>query len=252
MSSIDTVEYASNLFTPVWHNTVWIKDALDLYDGISGKHVKDLNRMNYGFFFGLVQRFTIESAVLGICRIYDKSNKDYKKHTIYEMVSHLEANKQYVPDLYKDNISFALLGFTENETSAFPFKLESSFVQDSFIGEVLKRMPTIETDPSLKRLVLNRNKALAHQEQVEDDLRELLKSFPSLEEMARLNDWAYGFCEFYVNCLIPNLSIVRRAASSRMAALNLIKKLLGKDFNDPSKSAMQNYSEREDFYASIE
>src|SRR5215469_6242075 len=48
----------------VWRNTHWVDNALGLYEGVS-KHADQVDK-NYGRFFGLVQRFSLYEAALGI------------------------------------------------------------------------------------------------------------------------------------------------------------------------------------------
>ena len=73
---------------PVWFNTFWVKNALGLYEGVS-KHADELN-VNYGHFFGVIQRISLDSAVLGICKLFDKGSPSYQKDTIPELFYYLK------------------------------------------------------------------------------------------------------------------------------------------------------------------
>jgi hypothetical protein len=109
-------------------------------------------------------------------------------------------------------------------------------------------MPTVERSPALAKLFAARNKVIAHQEQLDEALKEELKFLPSLEDMEKLAQWVRDFCKLLYCVLTPDTMLVDSVASARMAALNVAAKILGKDFDDPSKSPDQNYREREAFY----
>jgi hypothetical protein len=75
-----------------------------------------------------------------------------------------------------------------------------------------------------------------------------MQSLPSLEDMHMLNDWAKNFCHLMVKIFVQDTCLVPSVVSSRMATLNSIAKVLGKNFDDPIKSASENWAERERFY----
>src|SRR5262245_29547196 len=68
---------------PIWTNTYWIKNALDLCAGM-WKHHAEIPRQHHHF-FALVQEFALRSAVLDTCKLYDRSNRRFAKHTIPDL-----------------------------------------------------------------------------------------------------------------------------------------------------------------------
>jgi hypothetical protein len=75
----NTDEFQSILH-PVWYNTYWVREALELYEGVS-THTDELEK--YKYFFGLIQKISLEYAILVLCKLFDKSNTRYKKDTVY-------------------------------------------------------------------------------------------------------------------------------------------------------------------------
>ena len=92
-------------------------------------------------------------------------------------------------------------------------------------------MPACATNSTLEKLFLVRDKVIAHQEQLTDAVRGLVKYLPSLDEMLKLNAWSMRFCEFMA-CLLSNESFLPHSVSARMAALHVVAKILGKDFEN--------------------
>ncbi len=80
---------------PVWSNTFWIKNALDLCEGI-WQHADDIPRQHHHF-FALVEKFSVDAVVLGICKLFDRSNWRYDKDTIPDV---LDYAKSYLTDEY--------------------------------------------------------------------------------------------------------------------------------------------------------
>ena len=71
---------------PVWTNTYWIKNALDLCAGI-WKHGAEIPPQHHHFFV-LVQEFALRSAVLDTCKLYDHGNRRFAKHTILDLLQY--------------------------------------------------------------------------------------------------------------------------------------------------------------------
>jgi hypothetical protein len=101
-------------------------------------------------------------------------------------------------------------------------------------------MPAPENS-SLKTLVGYRNKFVAHQERVNDAVKEQLRYLPSLDEMTKINEWANNFCQL-VACVLTDTSFLSNGPSARMAALHVVAKVLDIDLDRAS------YQEREAFY----
>jgi hypothetical protein len=238
------------LVEPLVSNAYWVKSSIDMYDAIS-VHAVALNE-RHAHFFGLVQKFALDSAVLGICKMFDTSNKRYKKNTVPELFDYLERNltSAYVqrlrPQLLVD------LGVGEKDARSVVNALQrgSDFEEAkrrmlTLIGGV---MPTVEQSPALEKLFVARNKAIAHQEQLDEALKEELKFLPSLADMEKLGRWVRDFCKLLYCVLTPDTALVDSVVSARMAALNVAARLLGKDFDDASKTAEENFRDWEAFY----
>lgn len=73
-------------------------------------------------------------------------------------------------------------------------------------------------------------------------MRGLVKYLLSFDEMEKLNAWSMSFCEF-IACLLSNETFLPHAVSARMAALHVVAKILGKDFDTGA-----NYDEQEAFF----
>jgi len=98
---------------------------------------------------------------------------------------------------------------------------------------------------SLDQIFIYRNKTLAHQQSINDELKEQLRFLPSLDEMERINNWASNFCRLVAHAM-TNTTFLPHAVSARMAALNVVAKVLGKNFDTAQGGAA--YQEREAFY----
>jgi len=240
--SAETDELRARL-DPVWFNTHWVKNALELYEGVS-KHAEELN-VNHAHFFGLVQKFALDSAVLGICKLFDRSNPQYQKDTIPELFAYLKIHltDSYISRLKTETLT--RLGVSEHDAGGLATGLRAAFgdTRIIFIDTVKGLMPNVRKDESLKRLLTYRNKTAAHQERIDGSLKEFLKYLPSLDEIERLNKWAMNFCILCISLLTPNIVIMPSGRSARMAALNVAAKLLDKKFT--------SFAEREAFFSRI-
>jgi hypothetical protein len=232
---------------PVWFNTYWVKNALELYEGVS-LHAEKLNA-EYGLFFGLVQKFSMDSAVLGICRLFDRSNQQYEKNTVPQLMDYL---KTHFTETYIARLTPKLLielGIPDADSKKMVMDLKDHAVFDKTKAVILAKldelMPTSKENKALEQLFSHRNKILAHQEKLGETLKEQLRYLPSLDDMEKLNRWAGDFCLFVIHAL-SNTSLVPNGTSARMAALNVAAKILGKNF-DPSKGGAE-LKEYEAFY----
>lgn len=239
------------MLKPVWFNTNWVENALELYEGIS-QHAAELNTAGHGHFFGLVQHFSLDAAVLGICKLFDHSNKKYSKDTIHELMNYL---KEHFTDTYVSRLDKKILidlGLDDAAASqvAKAFREHTNLEQtkSNLIEILTKLMPSDDQNPqklSLKKLYDHRNKVVAHQERMTDVLRDELNKLPSMDEMEKINKWASDFCRL-VACVLSPMSLLPNGISARTAALNVVAKVLDKNFN-PSKSGSA-YQEWEAFY----
>ena len=73
----------------VWANTYWVKNALEIYEGIT-QYAPDL--AEHGHFIALVQQFSLDAAALGLCKLFDRSSPTYKKNTVPELMDYLTNN----------------------------------------------------------------------------------------------------------------------------------------------------------------
>jgi HEPN superfamily AbiU2-like protein len=244
---------AQALIQPVYSNTFWIENALALYDGVS-LHADLLNE-RHGLFFGLVQKFTIDSVVVGICKLFDTSNPRNRKDTVPELLVYLRENLEprYVGRLRSSDL--VDLGIPADNAQEILAQLNSAskfnIGKGRFATALDTSMPNKERSPPLNKLFLLRNKVVAHQDRVSDAVREELKFLPTFEEMEALNRWAKTFCLLLYRVLTP-ITMVDSVKSARMAALNVVAKVLGKTFDDTSKSVIENWSDREAFFKRLE
>jgi hypothetical protein len=130
------------------------------------------------------------------------------------------------------------------------FKISSNFpkTKKEMISILEKLMPSCARNPSLKQVFLYRNKVAAHQEALTDALKHQLKDLPSIAEIEKMNKWASDFCRFMA-CALTNTTLLRNPSGARIAALNVVARVLGKTF-EPSKGG-SHYQEREAFYSRL-
>ena len=234
---------------PVWFNAYWVKNALELYEGVS-KHAEQLNT-NYGHFFGLAQKFSLDSAVLGISKLFDTGNTRYEKDTVPALFAYM---RSHFTDAYTVRLkieTLTALGMTEDQSNRYAGELRTAFAEtkDNFLNAIETLMPNIKTNDALGRLVTARNKIIAHQEHLSDALKEELKYLPSLADMEKLNKWSIDFCLLSINLLTPNVTLIPNGASARMAALNVAAKLLERNFDRVGDAAVA--AERKAFFSRI-
>jgi len=232
---------------PVWSNTYWIKNALELCEGM-WQHAAELPKQHHHF-FSLVQKFALDSAVLGICKLFDRSNPSYPKDTIPDVMDYAKTNfiDTYASRL--DTQTLIDLGVSDHDATKIimDFRKGSDFLQtrDNLFMTLGQLIPTRENNSSLQKLFFVRDKVIAHQERVNSSKSEQLEYLPSLDDMENINNWGSNFCRL-VACIMTNTTLLPHAVSARMAALSVVEKVLGKNF-DPSKGGAA-YQEWEAFY----
>src|SRR6266404_2513549 len=89
---------------PVWSNTFWIKNALDLCEGI-WQHADNIPVQNHHF-FALVEKFSVDAVVVGICKLFDRSNRHYDKDSIPELMNYA---RSHLTDAYVARLDARLL-----------------------------------------------------------------------------------------------------------------------------------------------
>jgi hypothetical protein len=232
---------AENLYRPVLLNCYWVKCGLGLHEGIS-KHAKEINE-KHGHFFGVTMKFSIHEAVNCLCKIYDISNNRYKKHTVYELLNFLKTtdtfnkkNNFYIKIMHKQQ-KLKELGLSEI-TNFLNKDIEFEKNKKEFFDCFEKNIPNKDSNDTLSKLFKYRNKVLAHTEILNTENIHELTYLPPIEEMEKLNNWAIKFidlfCDFF-DFSPPSINIC-----SRMAALNVVKKVLDKN--------LLTLEEQDDFY----
>jgi hypothetical protein len=233
---------------PVWTNTYWIKNALDLCAGI-WTHGAEIPPQHHHF-FALVQEFALRSAILDTCKLYDQTNKRFAKDTIPDVLQYAEDHFSYIYNSRVDEAQLVDLGVSAADArlivNGFKAGSDYSATKDRLFAHLEPLLPTCATNSTLEKLFLVRDKVIAHQEQLTDTVHELVKYLPSLHEMETLNAWSMSFCELMA-CLLSNETFLPHAVSARMAALHVVAKILGKDFESGA-----NYDECEAFFKKSE
>jgi hypothetical protein len=198
----------------------------------------------------LVQEFAVRSAVLDICKLYDQSNRRFAKDTIPALWQYAKDNftSTYIRRVEKKQL--VDLGLcTEDATlivHGFKAGSDSSATKDRLFARLEPLLPARATNSTLEKLFLVRDKVIAHQEQLTAAVHEMVKYLPSVDEMVKLNAWSMSFCQFMA-CLLSNETFLPHPVSARMAALHVVAKILGKDFETGA-----NYDECEAFFRKSE
>jgi hypothetical protein len=236
------------LLNPVWFNTYWVKNALELYEGVT-QHADKLDE--HAHFIGLVQKFSLDAVVLGLCKLFDRSNPQYVKDTVPSLLDYLKAN---LTDVYVSRLETSILTDLEmsHEVAArivggFRTRTDFAATKAFLFDSIDALVPTRKRCAALEKLITRRDKIVVHQERVSDDVKEELKYLPSIMEIQTLNKWASNFCRFMA-CIMSNATLITNGPSARIAALNVIAKVLGKNFDLSSGGAA--YQECEEFYKS--
>ncbi len=232
---------------PVWSNTSWIKNALDLCEGI-WQHADDIPKQNHHF-FALIEKFSVDAVVVGICKLFDCNNRRYDKDTIPEVMNYA---RTHLTDAYVARLDARVLielgvGDAEATNIVTGFKTKSALSQtrDTLFNLLDDLMPTRKPGSPLEQLFLFRDKVVAHQERVGCALAAQLKHLPCVDEMEKINNWASNFCEL-ITLIMTNETLLPHAVSARMAALHVVAKVLGKNFDSATDGAA--YQEREAFF----
>jgi hypothetical protein len=232
---------------PVWSNTFWVKNALDLCEGI-WLHADDIPRQNHHF-FALVEKFSVDAVVVGICKLFDRSNRRYDKDTIPDLMDYAKA---HLTDAYLARLEARVLielgvGDAEatNIVTGFKTKYALSKTKDTLFNRLDDLMPARKPNSPLEQLFLFRDKIVAHQERVGCALAAQLKYLPCVDDIEKINNWAGNFCEL-MSCIMTNETLLPHAVSARMAALHVVAKVLDKKFDLITGGA--SYEDREEFF----
>jgi hypothetical protein len=167
-----------NMVAPVSHNVYWAQKALELYEGVS-QHAEEL-KQNFGYyFFGLTQKFSLDCAVVGICKIFDTSNPKYEKDTVPALMDYLKHNlpDAYISRLSKSHLTALFVSDADAERIVGEFKNKCDFekTKNKMLDSINNFMPNTDSNPPLKKLFRFRNKVAAHSERL-DDARAGLKN----------------------------------------------------------------------------
>ena len=169
--------------------------------------------------------------------MFDKSNPQYQKDTVYVLLDYLKSNftPAYTSRLKPETLT--QMGILEEEAEALIVDLRVSFdaTKNHFLNTIVSSMPNRSDNEALEKLFLYRDKVLAHQERLGGNLGESLKSLPSLASMEIINQWAEYFVILVMSLLTPNVVLLPHSVSARRAALNVTAKLLDRNFEIVSK-----------------
>jgi len=199
----------------------------------------------------MVQHLSLDAAAITICKLYDDSNKRFKKHTIPALMAYLE--NHFTDNTCVGRVDARLLialGVFQADANNLVAALRKDDTFAAARADMLKKLhsliPACDRCKPLKQIFLYRNKVAAHQEQLTESLAKRLEYLPSLGDMQSINQWASDFCELSVTVLSLTETFVPSVISARMAALNVVAKVLGKHF-DPSTGGTA-YQDYEEFY----
>ncbi len=233
-----TADHTNEVMTrlmPVWRNTYWIKNALELCEGI-WQHAGEIPEHHHHF-FGLVNNFTLRSALLDICKLFDRSNRRFAKDTIPDLMNYAknQFTEAYASRL--DTRNLVDLGVSDADAQrivqGFNTRGNYSQARDDLFSNIERLMPTCKNNSTLEKLFLVRDKVVAHQERLDCALHEQVNHLPSLDDMEKVNDWSSNFCQL-IACMLTSETLLPHGVSARMAALHIVAKVLDKEFY-PSK-----------------
>src|SRR6266436_5261639 len=225
----------TDLLNPVWFNTYLVKNALELYEGVT-RHADKLDEHRH--FFALVQKFSLDAIVLGLCKLFDRSNRQREKDTVPSLIDYLTAK---LTDTYVSRLDKGILidlGVDHDSASSIVLNFHSrtnfADTKAAMLNSINTSLLAREQASSLSKLIVVRNKVVAHQDRVSDAVNEEMKYLPSIDDMEKLNKWASDFCQLMV-CAMSNTTLSTNGPSARIGALHVLAKVLGKNFN-PSMS----------------
>jgi len=234
------------LLNPVWFNTYLVKNALELYEGVT-RHADQLDEHQH--FFALVQKFSLDAVVLGICKLFDRSNPQHEKNTVPSLIDYLTTK---LTDTYVSRLDKSILidlGIDHASASSIVLSFHSGANFDeaktAMLNSINNSLLAREQASSLSKLRVVRNKVVTHQDRVSDAVNDEIKYLPSIDDMEKLNKWASDFCQFMA-CVMSNTALMTNGPSARIAALHVVAKVLGKNFNPSMNGAA--YQESEEFY----
>lgn len=189
----------------IWLNAHAVEEGIKAWDAISLKAESINEQESYASFFGLVQRWSINSSVLATCKIYDRPNSRYPTICIQSFID--GRNK-----------------------SSWPGEIDL----------LIKDMPTIEKDAALEHIFYYRDKVAAHQEKRDENVHKLLDTLPPIEEFQRLAAWAKKFTQEAGKIL--DVGVPTSALCAGMMTKNVIFKCLHGQLDEKSPEYHEIYS----------
>lgn len=214
------------------------------WEGIA-ERAPELNK-EHGHFWFLTQKFALEAAIIGVCKLYDDGNKKHSGHTVGKPLIYLTENLTLETCLTIEKTDLTALTIKEDTATRIisDFRDCNHNFEDAkqhLIRAIEQIIPNKESDPHLKKIFTFRNKVVAHQEQLAACTKDDLKDLPPLEEMTRLNERAFKFCQFFAHVFVPNTDLGYPSICARMITLNVVKRYLKIDFS--------NHEQETAFYA---
>lgn len=174
-NSINNVENLDNKIVELKKELYRIKCVLDIYK-IIGINAKEIKAIGWGkIFFWQVQKMSLDSYVLGICKVFEKEKK-YELSSLPSILKNAKDCKPQVEGPLRDFVSKYkdLLGQKEESYS------NSLIVEIEKIYAKFYQKYFIEDD----RLEKVRDKIIAHPEYIEDVMRP--KNLPSYDMMEKI------------------------------------------------------------------
>lgn len=174
-NNVDKVQNLDNKITQLEKELYRLKCFLDIYK-IIGLNAKEIKAIGWGkIFFWQVQQMSLDSYVLGICKVFEEE----KKHKLYSLTSILETAKDCNPQdkcplrdfisKYRDLLVQREEGCS-NSLIADIEEINMKFYQKYFVEDT--------------RFKDARNKIIAHPEYIEDVMRP--KNLPSYDMMEKI------------------------------------------------------------------
>lgn len=205
----------------VYEDAYVAQDAIKIYEAI-GFNADDVNRTKFKMFFVFTQQVMLKFVVIQIYKIYDQSNKSYKKHTVFEIVEYLKRHRQVA----KYEMIYNQYPNTALKRSVFKKACTSDLSNiEDFLRNAEEITNEIVKSKDFKKLQTFRDKHIAHAEQV-DPLNQI-KEIPSIDQLNKFIDIAMDLSILIHNLFSQNECLDHPGGGMKTATENLINKIVG-------------------------
>lgn len=215
------------------NNAKQVKDCVGMYEAI-GRHAKKINETKFTNFFALVQTHALQLAVLGIAKIYDATNKHYKKHTIYNLDSYFRENLDHASLRFSGDDIAIFLGLTANQLNQMLWHTDVNVRLHNYrliYNKLNSEMPKSSEHKELEKIITFRHKFVSHQEQLTEVESKQHRQLPPLEVFISLAEYAEDYAAF-VAASFSNVILSRHTIpSAKVGTYNIIKKVLDLAFD---------------------